>query len=495
MKKNIVLYFLFFTVGVGTTIFVLTNPFHWHRSHSLQQAVFHAIGLSPEAVTDEEGSRLWTCGMHPQVVRSEPGSCPICEMNLLPVRNSTLAGELAPAPQAERRIRYWRAPMDPAYISDSPGKSPMGMDLIPVYEGEQEVAGVVHVDPSFVQSIGVQSTEVTRDDIPFTIRTVGTLTYDESRMFWVNTKYEGWIEKVYVNFVGEPVTKGQSLFEIYSPQLVNSQQEYLQALDYAERLGSSRYPEIASRARSLLRSSRQRLAYWDLSDKQVEELEKTGQVRRTVTLFSPAGGLLIEKVDQALEGMHATAGMNLYKIADLSTIWVEAEIFEHQIPWLKVGQTALVEVPSQPGKRYRGRIRYVHPSFSEKTRSLRISIELPNPEQELRGDMYVHVTLPTPAARGVLTVPEEAVIHSGKRNIVVLDRGSGTFQVREVTLGLNGNGVWEVASGLNEGERVVVSSQFLIDSESNLKEAIRKMISRVPSGEPVDDPITTGRGR
>jgi membrane fusion protein, copper/silver efflux system len=482
MKKSVFLSSFFFLIGMALTFLLLANPFHWEWVHILQDRTLSALNLSPVQVETGE-KQLWTCGMHPQVIRDEPGSCPICGMRLVPLRGAVT--QPASDNQEERKIKYWQAPMDPTYISDRPGKSPMGMDLIPVYEDEAEKSppGTVRIDPAFVQNIGVQSTEVQRTDIPFTIRTVGTFSYNEGQLFWVNTKYEGWIERVYVNYVGEPVEKGQKLFEIYSPQLVTTQQEYLQAMDYAERLSGSDYPDIADRARSLLESSRQRLGYWDITDEQIRELEKSRQLRRTLTVISPVSGLVVEKMDQALDGMHVKAGMNLYKIVDLSTIWVETEVFENQVPWLKVGQRALIELPYQPGKRYSGTIRYLYPFFNEKTRTLKISIELPNPGQQLRAEMYANVTFQVPSARAVLTVPEEAVIHSGKRNILVLDRGNGTFQVKEVTLGVNGSGLWEVKEGLVEGERVVVSSQFLIDSESNLKEAIRKMVSESQGDE------------
>ena len=192
--------------------------------------------------------------------------------------------------------------------------------------------------------------------------------------------------------------------------------------------------------------------------------------------------MVVEKMNQALEGMFVRPGMNLYKIVDLSTIWLEAEVFEDQIPWLRAGQRAIIEVPHQPGRRYVGTVRYVYPFFDQDTRTLRLSLELENPGLELRANMYANVTFDVPSARGVIVVPEEAVIRSGERNVIVIDLGDGTFQVREVALGVNGNGLWEVREGLAEGTRVVVSSQFLIDSESNLREAIRKLIARDTAG-------------
>ena len=366
----------------------------------------------------------------------------------------------------------------------------MGMDLIPVYAGEEELApGSIRIDPVFVQNMGVQSEPVQRTDIPFTVRTVGTFTYDDNQITWVNTKYEGWIENVYVNYVGEPVTRGQKLFEIYSPQLVTTQKEYLQALDYTERMEQSDYPDIARRARALLVSSRERLKYWDIPEEQLADLESGGTLKRTLAVVSPVDGLIVEKMSQALEGMYVKPGMNLYQIVDLSTIWVEVEIFESQVPWLEVGSHATVDLPYQPGEQLTGRVRYVYPFFNEKTRTMKVSIELPNPGHRLRADMYANVTFDVPSAKNVLAVPEEAVIHSGQRNIVVIDLGNGTFQVREITLGVNGGGLWEVKEGLHDGDRIVVSAQFLIDSESNLKEAIRKIVSR-DDGETTDAPPT-----
>jgi len=460
--------------------FVFVNPFEWRWVQPIQDKIYAAVHGSHAAETHGDG-QLWTCGMHPQVIQEEPGTCPICGMALTPLQDP-VASSPAKKPEGERKIKHWVAPMDPTYISDKPGKSPMGMDLVPVYEEEESTEGVVRIDPAFVQNIGVQSVLVERRDIPFSIRTIGTVTYDDKKLALVNTKYAGWVEKVRINYVGETVSKGQELFEIYSPELVTTQKEYLSALDYAEKLSHTDLSEIKSRALSLLDASRERLRYWDISDEQIRRLEKSRQPTRTLKVFSPAGGMVLEKMDQTLEGMYVKPGMNLYKIVDLSTVWVEAEIFEDQVPWLKVGQFASLEFPYQPGRKYRGTIRYIYPFLNQKTRTMKVSLEVPNPDLALRAEMYANVTFDVPSAKNVLTVPEESVIHSGARNVVVLDRGDGTFKVTEVTLGVNGEGVWEVKEGVAAGDRVVVSSQFLIDSESNLREAVRKMVSRRKAG-------------
>ncbi len=480
MFKQLIFGSLFVFSGALAASLFLLNPFDWGWVRPVQSAIHHTVTGGADGEHDHSGEaagQLWTCGMHPQVIQDEPGDCPICGMALTPLKES---GESVPDEDSgDKKIRYWVAPMDPNYISDKPGKSPMGMDLVPVYEDEgpqADTTGIVHIDPSFVQNIGVQWVDVERRDIPFTIRTIGTVAYNEEAVSLVNVKYAGWIEGVTVNYVGEPVSKGQKLFEIYSPELVTTQKEYLNALDYVARMEGGNYPGVRKRAESLLDSSRERLRNWDLTAEQVEELESTRRPRRTITVFSPADGVVISKMDQSLEGMYVKPGMNLYTIADLSTVWVEAEIFETQIPWLQEGQDANLEFPSLPGREFRGSIRYLYPFFNPKTRTMKVSIELPNPGRSLRKDMYADVTFDVPSARQVLTVPEHSVIHSGTRDIVVLRIGEGTFQVREIELGVSGDGVWEVRSGISEGDEVVTSSQFLIDSESNLRAAIRKTI-------------------
>ena len=492
MKKTISVGLVSFILGTMLTVLLAANPFHWTALHRANQ------WLNGETVAQSE-SQLWTCPMHPEVLEKEPGNCPICAMKLTPVKTVPKA-ETSPINDTKNQL--WTCGMHPQVLQDEPGFCPIcNMKLTPVnadnsnaheHDDGNSSSSVVRIDPSFVQNFGIQSAPVERADIPFTVRTVGYLKYDDRQVSWINTKYEGWIEKAYVNYVGEPVQKGQKLFEIYSPQLVTTQKEYLQALDYSERMANSQYPEIARRATSLVESARQRLLYWDISDSQIAALEQSRAVNRTLAVTSPVNGLVVEKMDQALEGMHVTPSMNLYKLVDLSTIWAEVEIFENQVQRIRTGQSARIELPYEPGKQYRGRVRFIYPYFDNKTRTMRVSIELPNPKGKLRADMYADVTIDIPSAENVLTVPEESVIHSGKRNLVVIDQGDGTFEVKEVVLGANGNGLWEVQAGIEEGDRIVISSQFLIDSESNLQEAIQKMVSRVSASGEDRAPATTG---
>ncbi len=472
MKKSLFLSLLFFALGVGAAYVVTLNPLH----NSWIDTLRHRLGIPHAASSGEQTpaeGQLWTCSMHPQVLQDKPGYCPICQMALTPVRNSAGGAKVS---REERKIKYWRAPMDPSFIADKPGKSPMGMDLVPVYEDEVEgLPGVIRIDPQFVQSIGVKSVPVTKSDIGRSIRTVGYLTYNDQQIYQITPKYEGWIEKAYINYVGQSVDKGQPVFEIYSPQLVTTQKEYLQAIEYVERMSVGNHPEIEARAKSLLAATRERLSYWDISEAQIHDLEKSHEVRRTLTLHSEVSGVVASKMDQAFEGMYVKPGMGLMKVVDLSTIWVEAEVFEDQVSWVKTGQLAQVELSNQPGRILRGRVRYAFPYYNEKTRSLKLSIELPNPGRELRAGMYADVSFDVPSARGVPAVPEDAVIHSGLRELVVIDLGDGTFQVKEVETGASGAGLVEIRRGVREGQRVVVSSQFLIDSESNLREAVRQL--------------------
>ena len=427
----------------------------------------HAMGA---AAADEEREILyWRAPMDPNFTSDRPGKSPM-GMDLVPVYAD-------PAPPAEREILYWRAPMDPNFTSDRPGKSPMGMDLVPVYADEtgDQPEGAVRLDPTFVQRVGVRTAPVERRDIAQTIRTVGTLAHNDRQIAWINTKFEGWIENVAVNYLGETVEQGQVLFDIYSPQLVTTQTEYLHAVHYAERLDAAQFPEVAARAHSLVESARARLRYWDVTDEQIATLEQEEAPRRALSVISPVTGVVVEKMDEALDGMYVRPGMNLYKLADLTTIWVDVEIFEHQVEAMRIGQRAEVELPYVPGRPYAGFVRYLYPHFNQETRTMTVSIELSNPDLMLRAGMYANVTFDVPVARNALTVPEEAVIRSGTRNLVVVELSRGLFRVAEVTLGGGGDGILEIRDGISEGDRVVVSAQFLIDSESNLTQAIRAL--------------------
>ncbi len=381
-------------------------------------------------------------------------------------------------PKTGKKIKYWAAPMDPTYIRNEPGKSPMGMDLVPVYaeDGEEkEPASTIRIDPVTIQNMGVRLGRVERKPLIKHIRTFGNITYDERQIYTVNTKFNGWIEKLYVDFVGETVKKGQPLFEIYSPELVTAQEEYLLALEQNRDLKDSSYARIREGAQRLLKASHTRLRYWDLSEKQIKKIENTGNVQKTLTIYSPARGVVIKK--NAFQGHYVKAGQNQYEITDLSKVWVDVDIYEYELPWVRKGMPAKMELSYIPGKIFNGNVLFVYPFLTAKTRTATLRLEFPNPDYQLKPDMYVNVTLESAIAGDSLVIPQEAVIDSGVRKVVFVALGKGKFQPREVKLGVEGNDYeFQVLEGLHENEEIVISAQFMLDSESRLREAIQKML-------------------
>ncbi len=427
----------------------------------------------------EDGKKLYTCPMHPFIITDQPGSCPICGMTLVPAKSGSgqaKAEGAAGTPGKERKVKYWVAPMDPNYRRDQPGKSPMGMDLVPVYEEEGEEAGTIRVDPNTIQSIGVRTAPVTVGELKKTIRTVGRVAYDESRIATVNSKVSGYIEKLYVDTTGQEVRKGAPLIDIYSPDLVSAQQEYLIARRHFDQVKESPFPDVVDSARDLLASAKKRLGYWDISGEQIGKLEQTGEVRKNLTLYSPFRGVVVSKV--VFDGSKVMTGMELFRIADISRVWVQADVYEYELPWVKKGTAAVVTLDYLPGRTFRGTVSYVYPYLEGKTRTATARIELVNPGVLLKPDMFAHVELSPRVGGKTVLIPSDAVIRSGVRNVVFLARGEGRFQPREVQLGLEGEeGTVQVLSGLTGNERVVVSAQFLLDSESNLREALKKFES------------------
>ena len=419
--------------------------------------------------------QLYTCGMHPNVIQEEPGNCPICGMNLVPIVQMSSAAPAPSSDQGERKILYWRAPMDPTYISPAPGKSPMGMDLVPVYEGEEAFGATVRINPVVEQNMGVRMAPVVRKTLHQKIRTVGRVDYNESKVAHIHTKFTGWIERTYVNTTGQRVKKGAALLEIYSPQLVTAQEEYLDAWNNINRLKESSRGGARANLTSIMASAKRRLEYFDVSTAQIERLTRTGEVKKTLVVTSPFKGIVVEK--HALDGMEVKSGMNLYTIADLSEIWVYADIYEYEVPWVREGQTVRMTLSYDPGRVYTGTVQYVYPYLEEKTRTIKVRSVFANPNLDLKPGMYANVEIETSPLEGVIAVPQEAVLFSGERNLVFISLGAGRFAPRDVTIGIeSGDGFYEVKEGLSEGEIVVTSGQFLLDSESKLQESIAKLL-------------------
>jgi RND family efflux transporter MFP subunit len=393
------------------------------------------------------------------------------------------------AKTSERKIKHWRAPMTPGFISDRPGKSPMGMDLIPVYE--DQAGGGVSISPTMTQNIGVKTKIVKTMSLSREIRTVGRLTYDERLVNHIHTKYGGWIDKLYVDFTGQEVKENDILLEIYSPELVATQEDLILALKYQETLKDSIFPEISRGAKSLVDSTLKRLQLFDVPQHQIDELLDAKNVTKTLHIHSPVKGFVIKK--HVLQGMHVKPGMNLYMIADLSNIWIIADIYEYEVPWVKLGQEAEMTLSYFPGKKFNGKVTFIDPVLDPESRTLKVRIEFPNPHWELKPEMYANVMLKSEMTKRTIAVPEEAVIYSGDKTMAMIQKPSGSFESRELNLGVKTQGYVQVLSGLKAGERVVTSSTFLIDSESRLKDALGKMEMKGRPGPLKHKPVSPGK--
>lgn len=444
--------------------------------------------------------QLWTCGMHPEVLQEEPGICPICHMDLTPLQThgagSSMTGHEGHNHSSEA---LWTCPMHPDMVEQEPGSCPIcGMNLVP--PTDQPPAGSetadhmsdtdetrVTINPVVVQNMNVRTEPVERRDLGRSIRTVGHLDYDQERMVSVTTRYEGFVEKVFVASVGQPVDEGDALFEVWSPELVQTQQELLSAVRYARRMAGAD-SEIRRRAESLVSSARQRLSYWDITENQVAEIEASGAILRTLNVVSPIGGVIMKRM-HGLEGMAIRPGMEALHVADLSSLWLTVEVYEGQLPWLGRGSTADISFDYFPGERFTGRVRYIEPEVSPNTRSVKLTIDVPNRDGRLRVGMYATVTFKPVVVRDAVVVPAQAVIRSGVRDVVVVALGEGRFAPREVTLGAQSDGLIQVIDGLDGSEEVVTSAQFLIDSESNLRAAVEKMIAAGKSGDEGNQPM------
>jgi Cu(I)/Ag(I) efflux system membrane fusion protein len=358
----------------------------------------------------------------------------------------------------------------PEPTAEEPGAQPSAPESAGGREAMAE--GEVMIDPRRQQLTGVTFATVERRDVDQEIRTVGNVTYDESRLSDVTLKFEGWIEELFVDKTGELVRKNDRLFTLYSPALVSTQEDYLVALDNYRRLEGSGDERAIEGAKDFLAAAHRRLDYWDIEDKHVRELEEDRRVLRTLPIHAPASGYVIDK--DVVAGAHVPAGKRLYRLADLDEVWVLADVYEYELPLVHVGQPAEVSLPYIPDRRFHGRVGYIYPYLEAQERTVKVRIQLPNPDHVLKAEMYADVVLRA-RHKAVLLVPQSAVIDSGKRQVVFLDKGEGRFEPREVRLGATLEGSYEVLSGLEEGDRIVASGNFLLDSESQLSAGMRQM--------------------
>jgi len=374
----------------------------------------------------------------------------------------------------ERKILYYADPMNPSYRSDKPGTAPDGMNLTPVYADDKEGSspGTVKLSARKEQLVNLKVVEVRQGAIGQHIRTVGTLQYDETKISKIHSRVEGWIDRVYVDYTGQLVRKGQPLFSIYSPELVATQQEYLLAVKADKSLGQSEFMDVSSGAKALKASAYRRLKLWDVSDQQIKKLEETGTPMTTITFFSPASGFVLEK--NVFEKQRITYDTETYSIADLSTIWLMADVYEYEAANVHVGQKAIMTLAYNSGLTFEGKVTYIYPALNSMTRTLKVRIEFANRDFQLKPDMYANVELQTSQGSGLI-VPEEAVLDSGNRQIVFVQKEKGEFEPRQVQTGARSGGNVLITSGLNAGEKIVASGTFLIDSESQLNSALESM--------------------
>lgn len=393
-------------------------------------------------------------------------------------QHTTATTPAAPQPK-ERTVLYWYDPMHPAYKSDKPGIAPdCGMQLVPKYAEEAEAMkdmppGTVMISSAKQQLIGVRTATVQREQVLRTIRTVGKVTYDETQVSHIHTKVMGYIEEVFVDFTGKSVKKGDPLFTIYSPQLVSTQQEYLIALRGQKYLKDAPYTEVTTGADSLVRAARERLRLWDISDAQIQTLEKQGTPQRALTIYSPVDGIVTERAAYH-HGRYVNPEMDLYTIVNLSTAWVLADVYEYEVPYVRVGQPARMELSYFPEKNYAGRVTFIYPTLDPQTRTVKVRLEFPNPDLELKPDMFADVELQIDYGTHVV-VPQEAVLDAGTKQVVFIAHEDGYFEPREIKIGARVEDRIIVLDGLRPGETIVTSGNFLIDSESRLKSALGAM--------------------
>ena len=425
--------------------------------------------------------------MHPEIVRDKPGKCPICGMDLVPVYEDEPRRPppplRPPAPKKSARSNTGSRPWTPATSGISRARPPAAWTWCRFTKkrGQRPPPGAIAVSPTTVQSMGVRTAKVEVRPLSHDTWTVGLVTFNERNLSMINTKVSGWVERLYVNATGDPVRQGQTLLSIYSPDLVSAQDEYLLALRNLKNLEKSPYPEMVDGARRLAAASRRRLEYFDISAAQIEALKNTGQVKKHLILASPAKGIVTKRM--VTQGHMVQAGMPLLEVADLSTIWVDADIYQYELPWIKVGQKVEMNLQYLPGETFAGRIDYIYPYLKEASRTVRVRLRFPNPQLKLKPEMFSQVQIKSPVTKEAVVVPTEAVLDTGLKQHVFIALGGGKFEPREVKLGVYGDGnhYREVLSGLKGGEEMVTSAQFLLDSESRFREAVQMMLA-APGG-------------
>lgn len=426
--------------------------------------------MNKETALDHAGKHLdskYVCPMHPTIAQDKPGSCAICGMNLVKKE--------AEKPK-EKKLLYWVAPMDPNFRQDGPGKSPMGMDLVPFYdEGDSSDELAVTISPATVQNLGVRTEKTRFGKLPKKINTVGYVNFDENMISHLHLRTEGWIEKLVAKSEGERVKKGDLLFELYSPTLVNAQDEYIQAL--------------RSKNKRLVRASFERLRSLGVDKEQINKIKRTRKSEQLIKIKAAQDGIV--STLNAREGMFVKPKMEVMALVDLSSIWVQVEVFEREAEWVKVGNPAEITLSYIPGRTWKGVVEYVYPSLDPLTRTLRARLKFDNQDEALKPNMFANVIIYGGATKDIVSIPLEALIRTGDSERVIVSLGEGKFIPREVVSGIESGDRIEIIKGLKGGEEVVTSSQFLLDSEASIKASFSRMTDTTPASDAKMDDATS----
>jgi Cu(I)/Ag(I) efflux system membrane fusion protein/cobalt-zinc-cadmium efflux system membrane fusion protein len=441
----------------------LTNSAKPSTIASSNTAMKPPVGAGPK-------KQLWHCGMHPQVVQDHPGECPICHMALTPITTAS-------ATPGQRKILYWWDPMlGPSSITDHPGKSAMGMDLVPVYA--EEAGPSVTIDPTVVQNMGVRTAKVERGPLTKTIRAVGLLKLPEPGMHDVTLKVSGWIDKLYADQDGKHVVQGEPLFDLYSPELQIAEQELIVAVKSERTLPSDAAANLRQDTQSLIDSAKRKLRLWDVAEQDIEAIAKADQPPKDVAFRSPATGHIEEKM--VVQGSAVQPMMRLMRVADQTKMWLDAQIYQEQIPLVKIGQPIAATVDGMPDKTWKGSISFIYPHLDHMTRTLTVRMTIDNPDFELKPGMYATATIATKVSGNAVVVPREAVIDTGTKQITFVVDDANRFVPRMVHMGVMGDDdKVQIIEGLAPGETVVTSGQFLMDVESRTIEATQKLLAPV----------------
>lgn len=449
--------------------------------------------VSPSGATsgDDHGhadaDAIYQCPMHPSIVQDHPGDCPICGMKLVKVDKAKVQADTKAKSEAagDRKVLFYRSPMDPKQTSPVPAKDEMGMDYLPVYADESagpsavEGLAAVEIDPDRQQLIGLKTTETSVGPVGGAWRTVGRVAIDETKVRHVNLKVPGFVEKIYVDFVGKKVRKGDPLFSIYSPELLAAQEEYLLALRTRSALANAK-SDLSEDGDTLVSAARRKLSLWDVPQAEIDRITRTREPTKTLTFTSPASGVVTKK--DAVEGMKLDAGAMPYEIVDLSSVWVLADVYESELSRVREGMEARLKLNAYPNREFKGKVVFIDPLLDPQTRTVKVRLTFPNPTGDLRPEMFGEVVLLGNAREG-LRVPQDAVIDSGRQKVVFVALGEGKFQPRVVELG-DGDGVFvEVLEGLQAADRVVTRANFLIDSESRLRASLADVTTARRDGD------------